>query len=194
MNLVEQNLKERHVQPERYSVSWDDETACFLLFNLSGKIVGYQNYKWWADKTRNNDPRESRYYTYSSNPKFFVDSGNSDCLWIQKTDRNCRELAVFGLETYFYRTDILFMVEGIMDAVRLHNLGLPAIALLSNDPKHLKYWFPLLNRLLIVITDDDKAGQLLGKYGDIVLTLSGGRDLGDMSDREVKKLVKEYLK
>lgn len=171
MNTVEQKLRERHLDPTKYHVSWDEEVATFSLFNLSGQMVGYQNYRWNSNKKKNNDPRESRYYT-----------------WMEKD-----KLAVWGLETFYYRNDLLFLTEGVFDAVRLHNLGLPAIAVLSNNPKKLRGWLRTLNRHVVAICDGDKAGRQLAKLGDEAVILNDDEDLGDLSEKKVKKVVDKWL-
>ena len=101
---VRKHLLERGLNPELYTVSWDEETACFALWNLSGQWVGYQQYRPFAPKTCHNDPREGRYFTWAKN-----------------------RLAVWGLETWDFRQDLLFVTEGVFDACKLHNLGLPEI-------------------------------------------------------------------
>jgi len=192
MNTVERKLRERHLDPAKYHVSWDDQVATFLLFNLSGQVVGYQNYRWYAEKVRNNDPRESKYFTYASKPVHFEYSDEDDAV-VRKTTRNTKPLAVWGLETYDYRNDILFLTEGVFDAVQLHRLGLPAVALLSNDPKPLRSWLRTLPRHVVAVCDGDKAGRALAKMGDESIILPDEMDLGDMTDQEVKDVVQKWL-
>ena len=57
---VKKHLTERYLNPDLYTVSWDDETACFALWNLSGQWVGYQQYRPFAPKTARNDPKRLR--------------------------------------------------------------------------------------------------------------------------------------
>lgn len=209
MNKVEKNLKERHLDPSRYNVSWDKEVASFLLFNLSGQIVGYLNYRPDADKVANNDMLLSRYYAHVSKAHRLVPAEDKDYKWYNKVPvlnrffgkaypwakrrERRRFFAVWGLETFYYRHDILFVVEGLFDAVRLHNLNLPAIAVLSNDPKAMKPWRRTLPRHVVCICDGDKAGRKLGKLGDEAVFLPEGRDLGDMTDAEVYEVVKKWM-
>lgn len=171
MNTVEQKLRERHLDPTKYHVSWDDEVATFLLFNLSGQIVGYQNYRWYAEKVRNNDPRESKYFTY------------------MKKDALC----VWGMESFNFRPDVLFLTEGIFDAVQLHNIGLPAVAVLSNNPKQLRPWLKTLARHVVAVCDGDKAGRSLAKLGDEAVIMADDTDLGDLSEENVRKTVDKWI-
>lgn len=165
--MIREHLESRHIQVSRYDLWIDDEAniATFPLWNLSKQLVGYQRYNPAGDKTRSN-AEHGRYYTWISKPK----------------------IGVWGLETFYYKKDILFLTEGIFDACRLHNRDLPAIAVLANDPKIMKSWIRSLGRKIIVISDNDKAGQKLNKFGDLVLT-TGKKDLGDSSEEDIDKLL-----
>lgn len=169
------HLKSRGItNPERYRFYYDDEVASFCLFNLSGQFVGYQQYRPSADKTRKNDPKLGRYYTYT-----------------KRGPENSTYLAVWGMETYYYRTDVLFITEGIFDAVKLHNQGLPAIAALANDPKQMRPWLRILGqtRTIIGVCDNDAAGMKLKNSVDKSILLKDDKDLGDMADSEVNTLL-----
>ena len=167
---VKAHLLERGLDPDLYTVSWDEETACFALWNLSGQWVGYQQYRPFAPKTCRNDPREGRYFTWAKN-----------------------RLAVWGLETWHFRQDVLFVTEGVFDACKLHNLGLPAVAVLANDPKSLRPWLGSLARLTVAVCDDDAAGAKLGRLCRVSLTSQGGKDLGDMTQQQVVDFLRENL-
>lgn len=167
------HLHSRHLNPALYRVSVDEAeaVATFLLFNLSGQVVGYQQYRPGAPKTMSNDPRNGRYFTYVTK----------------------NMLGVWGLETYNFRNDYLFVTEGVFDACRLHNLGLPAVAVLSNNPKGLANFLFTVPRRVVVVADNDPAGKMLMEYGDEVLVCDAGKDLGDMTDGEVQSLLTRYL-
>jgi len=143
-----------------------DEVAVFYLWNLSGQMVGYQQYRPLGDKEQCNDPEVGKYYTYAKD-----------------------SIAVFGLETYFYRNDILFLTEGVFDAVKLHALGLPAFAVLSNNPKKIQSWLYALPRYIVAVCDNDAAGKKLAKCGNMSITCDGGKDLGSLSLEEAKSLI-----
>ena len=167
MNLPE-HLVSRSLDVSQYSVSWDAETVCFMLFNLSGQLVGFQQYRPEASKAPSNDPRQSRYFTY------------------------CRDqIGVWGLETYHWRTDVLFFTEGVFDACKLHNLGLPAVAVLSNDPRKMRPWVACLPRHTIAVCDADAAGRKLAGLCDSALVCPFGKDLGDLSQKQVLDFVEE---
>jgi DNA primase (bacterial type) len=168
------HLRSRAIEPARYHLHYDEETTCFYLFNLTGQFVGYQQYRPAADKTRKNDPKLGRYFNYVLHGP---EKGSVNAVW--------------GLETFGYRSDVLFIVEGIFDAAKLHNQGLPAIAALANDPKHIRPWLRIIRqtRVIIGVSDNDAAGSKLKNSVDINLQLSDSKDLGDMSNDEVRNFL-----
>jgi hypothetical protein len=166
------HLRTRHLQIERYNgVLVFDDVVIFLLWNLSGQLCGYQQYRPDANKEKRNDPREGRYYMSLHG------------------DKNEKPIAVWGLETFHYRSDILFITEGIFDACRLHNCGFSAIALLSSSHKNFRNWFYSLNRKIIKVEDDH--GSSLGPYEALQIP-SYRVDLGDCTDDEILDITKEY--
>ena len=166
MNLSS-HLESRHMDVSRYSsIHLDEENGLvlFLLWNLSGQLVGYQQYRPSASKKGQNNPRENRYYTSIH--------GN----------RNEKPLAVWGLETLAYRKDLLVICEGVFDACRLHNQGIPAIATLTGTPRHLDLWLFSLGRKLYTVPDDH--GSKLGRYEELQLPPDRG-DLGECTEEEI---------
>lgn len=167
-----QNLLNRHCYPYKYQVSIDELTgvATFYLFNLSGKLIGYQQYRPAADKTKRNNPKDGRYYTY-------ITKG---------------ENAVWGLETFNYKPDVLFITEGIFDACRIHNFGFPAIAVLTSNPKPLKNWLNSINRVIIGVCDPGPSGKYMKRYCDVYHTMSDA-DLGDTPEMDVFYILENLL-
>lgn len=169
-----EELKNRHLNLELYNsvvVDEENELTYFLMYNLSGQLLGFTKYNPNGDKKVRNNPKEGKYYTICTKDT----------------------LAVWGVETLYFRKDILCVTEGIFDACRLHNLGLPAVATMSNNPKHIKSWLHSLNRKIVAFCDGDSAGRYLAKYGDEAVFLPEGRDLGDLSNDEVTELASKYL-
>lgn len=170
MDLV-QHLKDRHCDMDLHHPVLDQEegVVTFYLWNLSGAMVGYQQYRPEAYKEKKNNPKEGRYFTMRKSPT----------------------VAVFGVESLHLRSDIVFVTEGCFDAMRLSELGYPAVAVLSNDPsKDVYNWLHSLGRKVVVVHDNDKAGLKLAKFGDFAVT-TGEKDLGDSSDTEVQTLLKK---
>jgi hypothetical protein len=171
MNIL-QHLKDRGMDTGRYRINHDAEVACFYLYNLSGQLVGYQQYRPFADKECRNDPKSGRYYTH-------VERG---------------VLAMWGLESFHYRDDVLCLTEGIFNACQLHRYEIPSLALLANDPKQFRAFLNIIGqtRRLITIADGDRAGNKMRKFGDKNIDMPDGRDLCDERanlDRYVKEIL-----
>ena len=171
--LVQRNLAERGLDWTKYSAVFDDvdQNVSFLLYSLTGKITGYQTYRWWSTDKKSNDPKSGRYYTYT----------------IKGED------GIFGFERCDRSTRPIFVVEGIFKAAKLHACGENAIAVLTSDPKRLRPLFRILRatRPVIGIGDNDPAGERL------VRRVGRGRtspvDLDEMTDEDVHLFVQELL-
>lgn len=170
MNLVD-HLKYRHLDLElhRPMVDQDECVATFYLWNLSGQLVGYQQYRPEGEKKPQNNPKEGKYFTYRKQPT----------------------LAVWGVESLVY-TGPVFVCEGVFDAARLTEKGCAALAVLSNNTGwDLKNWLGCLNRLTVAVCDNDEAGRKLAKFGQEVV-YTEEKDLGDSSEEFVEALVRRY--
>lgn len=179
MTPVEQNLLERGMDTSRYSGVLLDpagDAVTFLLWNLSGQCVGYQTYRPDGTKERNNIKGESKYYLMPGveDPSGVKHARKRICVW--------------GLETY-RGGETLYLTEGIFDAVVLHNLGLPAIAVLANDPKNLRSWLRLLPGRTVAVVDGDPAGRKLGKLCDAVVECPDGEDPSSLGVEGVRELL-----
>ncbi len=182
MTTLLKHLTSRHVNVELYkglTISEDDFSATFFLWNLSGQLVGYQQYRPERPKMDHTlNPRELRYFTYAT-----------------KCDVNTQKHAVFGIDLLNPKQKTLFVVEGVFDAVRLHNLGLNALAVLACNPKQMKSWLGTLGYTIIPVCEGDAAGQKLKSLAntDNVEYLDDGFDLGDMTDEEIFNKFQHYL-
>lgn len=139
MNL-HKHLLSRNYDPSRYInqvLDTDENILTVYLTNLAGQFVGFQQYRPEEEAKRLNDPRLSRYFTYSQR-------GVNAC---------------WGLETLYSSKKDLYLVEGIFKASALHMLGYNALALLTSHPKPMKSWLHTMNYNLIGIGDNDKAGD-----------------------------------
>lgn len=178
MKTVHEHVtKDRHLNPSLYTCNVDeeDQVAVFLLFNLAGQIVGYQQYRPWSVKVKRNNPKDSRYYTYVSG------------------DKHSKAVTAFGLETIKPSSKVVFVTEGVFDACRFHNEGQSAIAVLSNDPKHLKNLLFLLKAqyTLVAVCDNDAAGKKLARFCDKSWMCPDGKDPGEMTNDEIQTVIKE---
>lgn len=167
------HLRARHLDLNLHHPMIDDEegVATFYLWNLSGQLVGYQQYRPGADKQAKNHPKDGRYYTYRKQPT----------------------VAVWGVESLHLTPGVVFVTEGIFDACRLTERGVSALAVLSNDPSaDVGNFLSMLNRLVVVVADNDKAGRRLAKFGSVAV-FTDEKDLGDANDEFVVNLVRRFV-
>lgn len=148
-------------------VDLESETVTFPLWNVSGQMVGYQQYNWKGDKkARNND--KGKYWTYT--PKGL--------------------LAVWGLEYVdLSSTEDLYLTEGVWDAVSVMMAGKRCIAGLCNNPQPLKSWLRTLPCRVVAVCEGDKAGRMLAKVADTAVYLPEGEDANSMPLDELKELL-----
>ena len=172
MYTILEHLKERHVDLNLHRpwIDEDERVAVFYLYNLSGSIIGYQQYRPDADKMKDNHPKEGRYFTYRKQPT----------------------LAVWGVESLHLTPHVVFLTEGVFDAARLTERGYTALAVLTDDPtKDLRNWLSMLNRKVVAVCDNDKAGRRLAKFGDVAV-FTEDKDLGEATDEYVTRLLETY--
>jgi len=174
METLAQHMKTRHMDVNLHHPVLDEveRVATFYLWNLSGQLVGYQQYRPEGEKKPNNNPREGKYYTYRKQPT----------------------VVVWGVESLHLTPHVVFLTEGVFDAARLTERGVSALAILScNTGWDLRNWLSMLNRKVVAVCDGDKAGAQLAKFGNVSLCMLGGKDLGDADDATVDMLVREFV-
>jgi hypothetical protein len=164
------HLISRYVDIKLHRPIITNQTATFLLYNYNGQLVGWQRYAP-NNKHLSNNSFSGKYYTYRSNS----------------------QIAIFGLESVDIKSRIIFITEGIFDAVRLTSYGIPAIALLTNAPNSsMLNFLTCLGRKLVGVCDNDDGGRFLrnrlAKITNAFYTPST-KDLGESSDFEVENLI-----
>lgn len=172
MKTVTEHLKDRHLNLELHRPMVDEveRVATFFLYNLSGQVVGYQQYRPEGEKKPQNNPKQGKYFTYRKQPT----------------------LAVWGVESLHLSPNVVFLTEGVFDACRLTEKGYSALAVLSNNTgKDLSNWLSMLNRKVVAVCDNDDAGRKLAKFGDVAVFCED-HDLGDSSDEFVNSLVLKF--
>lgn len=172
MNISD-HLEKRHCYPKLhdYSVEIDEinQVATFYLYDFNYKLIGYQAYRPNACKEKQNNEK-GRYYKYAME----------------------NHMPVWGIESlHKYKSKILIITEGIFNACRFHNFKLPAIAVLSNNPKKLKNQLAILPYIKIAVCDPGKAGKMLAKYGNYSIQMSDDKDVGDLNEQEMLDLIKK---
>lgn len=169
---LEAHLRERHldVRLHRPMLS-DDGVATFYLWTTTGRLAGYQQYRPSADKKKNNDPKEGRYYTY----------------------RSPGTMSLWGAESLYLSPSVVFLTEGVFDAARLTAKGYSALALLSNNfQPELHNYLRFLNRRVVAVCDNGDAGRKLSKFGHESVTVTEFKDLGEATDCYVDSLLFQY--
>jgi len=169
---LQQHLVSRQLDMNLHRVWLDADVATFPLWNLSGQLVGYQQYKPSADKKPSNDPRSGRYFTR----------------------RRIDVTAVWGLESWSL-SHTLFVCEGIFDAAAFTARGYRALAVCSNDiDRSLKLWFNIIkaSRKIVCICDSDAAGSRLARYGHCAYTFEQG-DAGSACDQHITDIIRRYV-
>ena len=169
---MEQHLRSRWFDPGRYSGVWIEPgvSVTVAMWNFSGQMVGYQKYEPDAPRLHNNGAY-SRYHSWFGEGK----------------------IGAWGLESVGWRGGDLFLVEGIFNASRLHLHGLQAVAVISNDPKHLRNWLRQLPHRKIAVLDGDAAGRKLAKYADISLQMPPKEDVNSLSEPKFKEFFAPWL-
>lgn len=173
MENLADHLKRRHMDVALHNPVLDDveRVATFYLWNLSGQLVGYQQYRPEGVKKPQNNPKEGKYFTYRKMPT----------------------LAVWGVESLHLTPHVLFLTEGVFDAARLTERGVSAVAALSNNPTaDFRNWLTCLNRKVVAVCDNDVAGRRLAKFGDVAV-YTQEHDLGDSSDEYVTRLMEMFV-
>jgi DNA primase len=172
MQTMTQHLQSRHLDLNLHRPVVDDvdRVATFFLYNLSGQVVGYQQYRPEGEKKPQNNPKEGKYFTYRRKDTF----------------------GVWGLESLSLNSKVVFLTEGVFDACRLTKLGATALAVLSNNPSSdLRNWLYMMNRKVVAVCDNDEAGKKLAKFGDEAV-FTEGSDLGNASESYVEQLLARY--
>lgn len=161
-----EHLKARGMNCSLYPfMGMDDEVACFPMYDFSGRMTGFHQYRPDGEKKNPNHPKLGRYFTYIASGK----------------------LGVFGLESLKFSKEI-YLVGGLFKATTLHRLGYASLHVSGASYKHLKPQLALLNRPFLAIGDQDSEGaQFVARYG-------GWQSLGDvdeLTDKDVIEMV-EY--
>ena len=180
MNLLREHLINRGVDFDKINVVCDEysNSATFLLYNLSHQIIGFQQYNYLKPKNHFKGElgrNTVKYYTYVSK-----EGGRKDAF-----------ISVWGLQNVKEEDKEIWVTEGIFDAVKLVNAGLPAIAALTSTPSpQLKQWFSIMGKKVIVILDGDDAGSKLKSIANVAYkTPKPYKDLGEMKQEDVNQFV-----
>ena len=170
--MLIEHLKGRNFDPLLYSnpvLDLADNVLTVYMYTVTGICKGYQQYRPEANKLAKNNPREGRYFTWVSDGYF----------------------ASWGTESLWYRDDVLVVVEGIFDACRLHNLGIPAIASFGSYSQQLKNWLVCTGRNVYTMNDAHGTNRILNCYPNLDIP-SGRADVGECTETEIVKIMLDF--
>lgn len=168
--MINEHLRQRGFNPALYSnccIDTVDNVLTVYMYTATGAITGFQQYRPNADKLKANNPRDGRYYTY-------IAKGN---------------IPMWGVESLAYSAERVYVVEGIFDACRLHNLGVPAIACFGSYNDQLKNWLVCTGRKVYTINDSVGVNNKLSCFKNIELP-SGRGDVGECTDKEIEHMLR----
>jgi hypothetical protein len=76
----------------------------------------------------------------------------------------------------------------------MHTLGYSAIAVLCNNPKHLKRWFDIMPYRFVAVCDNDenKAGLRLSTYTDNFILLPPDEDANSVDKEWLRSKLLEF--
>lgn len=165
-----EHLLDRHLQPWNYpGLGVDAGVVSFPLYDFSGKRVGYQDYRPFAERNCRN-VREARYFTY-------LPRGVN---------------GYFGTESFLgarMQPDWnVYVVEGVFKAAALHSLGFPALALMGSETARHKQQLDLLPYKFVAVGDNDDAGR---KFARNLGGVTSPCDLDEMNPNELLNFVYE---
>lgn len=148
----------------------EERTVTFPLWDLSGRMTGYQQYRPDSKDKKSNNKEHARYYTHNDRWK--------SVMW--------------GTNTIQWNKPFIFVQEGVFDACPFHHFNIPAVAILSYNNVEAYKALRSTGKKLFTIADGDKSGRKLLK------TISDGRWLGysdyhDVSDIPLGKLFQMIL-
>ena len=143
MNIIDE-VNRRHRPPHVTNIWYDIDKclATFPLYDVNGRLTGYQQYNPTTTEKKTNDPRSSRYFTY------------------QPPVKNTGWPVCWGLE-YIEHRDTLFITEGVFEAMRLIGMGYDAVAILTSNPHPLMVTqlYGLGYTRIVWCGDNDDAGR-----------------------------------
>lgn len=181
---ISDHLRSRGVDPSRPTVVVDEKTgiATFLLYDLGGRLVGYQQYNPDGSKKINGHGKQASEKDLAKYFTFVGDEGR------------VKKIAVWGVDTIDIDDPLLFVTEGVFDIAKVHNAGYPGIAVLCNNPQPLRSWFKAMGKLTIAIEDNDASGSKLRNLCDAHFTVPDPyKDLGDMPQEEATKFIQSIV-
>ncbi|SFV87871.1 hypothetical protein MNB_SUP05-SYMBIONT-5-1337 [hydrothermal vent metagenome] len=173
---ITQHLQHRKMDLRKYptTVVVDEvkNIASFVFYRYDGAFIGFQRYNPNKDKISKNS---GKYFTVAAQGSF----------------------AYWGVEQSLKKGEILYIVEGVFKAVRLHNKGLNAIAVLCNNPKGLRNQILLWGKMYlftVAFCDGDAPGRKLAKYTDRKILMRESEYLDEITEERLDHYLEIFQK
>lgn len=155
-------------------VDEEENVASFVMYTLTGKLVGFHQYRPLGPKKKEKDlkPKQLKYFTHAING----------------------EHAFWGAETINPYDPLVLVVEGVFDAIALHVAGFNALAMVGNNPTALRNLvYTNTQHEFVPVCDGDQAGLMLAKYrsSNRMVVMPDGTDPGDFVNRP--QVLRDYI-
>ncbi len=158
-------LRAKGYTPHSLVLDLDAEMANFLLYQPKTlALVGVLEYNWLGAKKPGRNVKGNKYFSQSVRGK----------------------LGVYGMESVTDWDEVVYVVEGVWDAIALHALGYQAVAVLTCNPKAIRKWLKSFNS--VALCDGDAAGLTLQRNTKYFMHLDENKDVSDLDNLE------EYMK
>lgn len=173
--MIRTHLKHRHLDVDMYHCHVDDEAdkVTFWLANDRMQLAGILQYYPLGSKD-----------TTDQNSKYFSSSSKEGMV------------PLFGMETFHWSPDVIFLSEGAFDSVRLANRGYTSLAMLSsNVHKRTRNWITSRGRRTILVRDNDHLLKSKKRERDHIkyfvdeIYIPSAEDMGEMSEDEIDRML-----
>lgn len=160
------HLLNRGMNPNLYPFAGiERDVARFPMYDFSGRMTGFNQYRPNGEKKAPNDPQLGKYFSYVSD----------------------KQVSVFGLESFLFSKQI-YLVGGMFKAATLHRLGYTALRVSGVSPKALLPQLQLLRRPWYAIGDNDLEGvTFVSRYGGF----QSPCDVDEMPDEAVHQMLEQ---
>lgn len=173
--MIRSHLKQRHLDVDMYHCHVDDD---------AGKVT------FWLADDRMQLAGMLQYYPHGS--KSTTDENSK---YFSKASKN-RMVPLFGMETFHWSPDVIFLSEGAFDSVRLANRGYTSLAMLSsNVHQRTRNWITSRGRRTVFVRDNDhlikskKRDRNHIKYFVDDVYIPAAEDMGAMEEDEIDRML-----
>lgn len=181
-NKLHKHLQSRGLTNyQQYGMTVTDNQSLYIpLWNLSGQLVGFQTYIPDGERkhSKNLPATDMKYYTS-----------------VSKLRTKQSNVAMFGLSHICKHDRVLFVVEGVFDAISIHNCNRNAVAILGVGSAVNRQIFNQLSVIgykTVAVCDGDEAGSNLQKYTDDYIILPRNTDANDMHQTTLNTILNNY--